>query len=176
MSDIQDKIISIARSYIGQTEVLGNKGFTDPSLLQKMKIAGWQPGYAWCALLAEIIWKEAYASNVDIQTVLTHLFSASSLSTYYNFAQSPQFKVSQVPIPGALVIWKHGIDPKKWEGHTGIVTEAAADGKSFQSVEGNTSGTDPNIREGYIVAEKKHSLGLPKKATTLNIVGFVYPI
>jgi len=173
MSLDSNKIITIARSYIGKTEVLGNKGFTDPSLLAKMKIAGWQPGYAWCALLAEIIWKEAAAGDMETITVLDHLFSASSLSTYYNFAHSVQFKVGQVPQLGALVIWKHGIDPKKWEGHTGIVTTISNGG--FTSVEGNTSGKDPNIREGYIVAEKTHQLGMPKKAGILNIVGFVYP-
>lgn len=169
-----EKIIQIARSYIGQTEVLGNKGFTDPGLLSKMKIAGWQPGYAWCALLAEIIWKESIGDADPLFPVLDHLFSASSLSTYYNFAHSAQFTVSQIPIPAALIIWKHGTDPKKWEGHTGIVT--TIDGTGFNSVEGNTSGTDPNIREGYIVAEKHHVLGLKPKPTTLNIVGFVYPL
>jgi hypothetical protein len=168
-----DNIITIARSYIGQKEVLGNKGFEDPTLLQRMKLAGWQSGYAWCALLAEIIWKESIGKDNPLWAQLDHLFSASSLSTYYNFAHAQGFEVGQVPKHGALVIWKHGIDPKKWEGHTGIVT--GYDDKTFASVEGNTSGTDPNIREGYIVAEKTHLLKAPKTAKTLNLIGFVYP-
>lgn len=169
-----NKIITIARSYVGQTEILGNKGFTDPSLLTKMKLAGWSPGYAWCALLAEIIWKESVGVTDPLWLAMDKLFSASSLSTYYNFAHSAQFKASQIPQPGGLVIWKHGTDPRKWEGHTGVVTEVKDNG--FKSVEGNTSGTDPNIREGYIVAEKIHALGLPPLVKGLNILGFIAPL
>lgn len=169
-----NKIVEIARSYIGQTEVLGNKGFNDPSLLEKMKLAGWQPGYAWCALLAEIVWKESVGKDSELYPALDKLFSASSLSTYYNFAHASQFKTSQTPVAGALVIWKHGTDPKKWEGHTGIVTVAVPG--AFDSVEGNTSGKDPNIREGYIVAEKHHLLGLKPQTKGLNLLGFVYPV
>lgn len=169
-----NKIVTIARSYVGQTEVLGNKGFTDPSLLAKMKLAGWAPGYAWCALLAEIIWKESVGPNNPVWLLLDKLFSASALSTYYNFAHSKDFTATEIPVPGALVIWKHGIDPKQWTGHAGIVTTNTD--KDFHSVEGNTSGKDPNIREGYIVAEKPHVLGLPPNPKGLNVLGFIPPL
>lgn len=169
-----NKIIQIARSYIGKTELLGNKGFTDPSLLEKMKLAGWQPGYAWCALLAEIIWKESVGEADPLWKLFDKLFSASALSTYYNFAHSKEFTVSQIPLPGSLVFWKHGIDPKQWTGHAGICTVGISD--SFSSVEGNTSGKDPNIREGYIVAEKHHFLNLKSQEKGLNLLGFIPPI
>ncbi len=171
--NIQDKIISVARCYIGQQEILGNKGFKDPALEAKMKAAGWHIGDAWCALLAEIIWKEAFGETSEYWNQFNKLFSASSLSTYYNFAHAAGYKVASTPVPGAIVIWKHGTDPAKWEGHTGVVT-VVADGV-FHSVEGNTSGTDPNIREGYIVAEKPHKLGLAPQEHGLNIVGFIHP-
>jgi hypothetical protein len=170
---IQEKIVATARSYIGQQEILGNKGFKDPALLSKMKAAGWQVGFAWCALMAEIIWKEAYGETSQRWIQFNKLFSASSLATYYNFAHAADITVSTTPVPGAVVIWKHGTDPAKTEGHTGIVT-AVVNG-AFYSVEGNTSGTDPNIREGYIVAEKAHKLGLPPVYNGLNVVGFIWP-
>lgn len=170
---ISEKIVQVAKSYKGQTEILGNKGFTDPVFLKKMKDAGWQLGNAWCTLLTEIIWKDAYGKENKLWAVIDKLFSASALATYYNFAHSTLFSVGQVPVPGAVVIWKHGIDPNGWQGHAGVVTAKIPEG--FTSVEGNTSGTDPNIREGYITAEKPHQVGLPPRAGKLNIVGFIYP-
>lgn len=168
-----EKIVEIARLYIGQEEILGNKGFKDSKLQDKMILAGWQVGFAWCSLLAEIIWKQAYADKPTIILQLNKLFSASALSTYYNFAQSKDFKVGKEARIGALVIWKHGTDPANHAGHLGIVTELAT--VQFLSVEGNTTGDDPNMREGYVVAEKPHYYSVPISQKGLNIVGFVYP-
>lgn len=169
---IAEKIVSIARSYIGQEEVLGNLGFKDAQFEEKMKEAGWEVGQAWCAYLGESVWRQGYGESHPLYKTISRLFSASALSTYYNFANSKQFKTGSVPYPGALVIWKHGTDPAKHTGHLGIVTSAAD--TTFLSVEGNTTGDDPNMREGYIVAEKKHNLFAPASPKGLNLVGFVY--
>lgn len=171
---IAEKIVSIAKSYIGQEEVLGNLGFKDAQFEDKMKEAGWEVGQAWCAYLGESVWRQAYGESHPLYKTISRLFSASALSTYYNFANSKQFKVGKQAQPGALVIWKHGTDPAKHTGHLGIVTSAGIPPTTFQSVEGNTTSGNPNEREGYIVAEKLHPLDRLPTPNGLNLVGFVY--
>jgi hypothetical protein len=176
MSTFAERAVIAARSYIGQKEILGNKGFKNAEFQNKMINAGWHMGYAWCTLLAEIAWKDAAnaMSQISLYEQFDKLFSASAIATYANFAHSANIKVSQMPVPGAVVIWKHGVDPAGWQGHAGIVCTVTGSLR-FTSVEGNTAGTDPNIREGYDTLEKPHKLGLPPNPHGLNIVGFILP-
>jgi len=173
---IADKIISIAQTYLGEQEILGNKGFKDPQFQKFMESNGWYMGAPWCMFLSKGIFATAYQQSKYCHYVKT-AFTGNALATYYQVAHDGIFKVSSTPIPGAIVIFKEGTDPAKHEGHAGIITEIgdASYGRYFQSIEGNTSGTDPNIREGYIVAEKKHTLVLPPDPHGLNIIGFIIP-
>ena len=172
---LSETIVKIAKSYVGEKEIKGNMGFKNPEFLAKMKSTGWELTQPWCSYFGELVWKEAFTeSGLPIATI-DKLFSASALSTYYNFASSNLFKVGITPKRGALVIWKHGVDPKRHEGHEGIITEYNFNGIFFNSVEGNTSGDNPNEREGEIVAEKAHSLRTPPSFKGLNLIGFVYP-
>jgi hypothetical protein len=81
-------------------------------------------------------------------------------------------RVKFVPLPGAIVIWRHGISSK---GHTGLIL--ASDGHIFQAVEGNTTSgsNDPNgpvEREGggvYFTSRSHKGNG------DMHIVGFLKP-
>ena len=157
-------VVEIARKYLGQTEISGNKGFNDKVFEKRMKDVGWLPGLAWCSFLGEMIWREAYpffSKDFD------KLFSGSATTTYKNFEQAG-WPVGQVPKVGALVVWRLGTG---WQGHLGVVTTENI--KSFTSVEGNTN--DGKSREGYIVAEHPHIISKTLKPNGLNLVGFVYP-
>lgn len=169
---IADKIISIAQSFIGEQEILGNRGFKDPAFQKFMNSTGWYVGASWCAFLGKGIWMKAYEGTIyasHVQKILT----GNALDSYHRAEADGIFKVSQQPSAGALIVFKEGIDPLSTKGHMGVV-EINAD--PFGSIEGNTnSGADPSIREGYIVARKTHHLGLPPNPNGLNIHGFIIP-
>jgi len=167
---IADKIIQIAKSYIGEQEILGNKGFKDAQFQKDMEQIGWNFGDPWCADFAKLCWFKAY--NGTRFAAYIGLMTGSALGTYYTMAHDKEFTVSQTPVPGAIVIFKEGTDPAKHTGHAGIVTERM--GNQFKSIEGNTSDS-ADIREGYIVAEKVHVLNQPPNPNGLNIIGFIIP-
>lgn len=128
-----------------------------------MESVGFQSGQAWCAYFAELVFKEAYPSNKD----LDKHFSASAVTTFYNF-QKANYKILSKPEVGSLVIWQNQKDGKpQWTGHAGVVVES--NGDSFKSVEGNTN--DVGGREGYIVALKSRKVQQVKNG--LQILGFV---
>lgn len=168
---MNNKIVTIANAYIGQQEKAGNAGFKSADFEKKMRTVGFQPGHAWCAYFVELVWKEAYASDVKMLGVLDKLCSASAVSTFANFANSKLFTTSTtVPVKGAIVIWRHG---NSWQGHAGIVSDVDLQQNRFIATEGNSN--DKGGREGYIVSNRPRKLGLPHSDTGLNIVGFIYP-
>lgn len=169
---IGEKIAAIAKSYIGQTEIPGNKGFTNPEFQKKMIAMGFQIGHAWCMYKCELVWKEAYGKTHPLFVSIDKLISASALSTYYNFKGAKDWIVDDKPEVGAIMCFKHGTDPKKWEGHGCIVVEVLKD-KKCKTVDGNTN--DAGGREGYIVAEKIRSYGNPPTPKGLNFLGFIHP-
>ena len=46
---MKDKIVTIAKSYIGKTEKANNSGFNDAIFEQRMKETGWVKGASWCS-------------------------------------------------------------------------------------------------------------------------------
>jgi hypothetical protein len=92
------------------------------------------------------------------------------VATYSQFAASKKFTVSQIPVLGAIAVWRHG---DSWQGHLGTVTAVDLEKKRFVTVEGNTNNN--GSRNGYIVLEKLRSLGLPHNPNGLNLIGFIYP-
>lgn len=171
---IGEQIADIASSYIGQTEIPGNKGFTNQSFQKKMEAVGWKITYAWCAFFVELVWKEAYGSKHSLFATMDKLFSPSALSTYYNFAGHETWPTSKVPVVGAIAVFKHGVNPSRWEGHCSIVSAYEHPSKAFVSIEGNTN--DKGGREGYIVSEKIRGLKKPPTASGLNLIGFIHPV
>lgn len=169
-------IASIAKKYVGQREIPNNAGFKNSDFQKKMEAVGFLKGQAWCAYFAELVWKEAYTNNtpesVAVLKVLDKLFAPSATATYKNFDLDPNknFKVSQTPVVGAVVIWRHGTG---WQGHAGIVTGYSAGSTTFETVEGNTNSAGG--REGIEVAVKTRKLNLPLQKDGLNLVGFIIP-
>lgn len=176
MQTLQESIITVARSYVGQKEKAGNRGFQDALFEQKMKLVGFQFGWAWCALATELILREA-ASLVGMEPLrrlLAENFSAGAIQNLTNFKGLPYFTIYRklvgfTPKPGDVVVWQKGASTM---GHMGIVVAVEPNGY-FRSVEGNTSAGGINNRDGDVVAEKRHLLGQAYKPNGLNIIGFI---
>ena len=175
MLDINFKIKTQAKAYVGIEEIRGNLGFKKKSFTNLMRWVGWKRGEAWCAYLAELVWREAYKRvKIDIDDELSKLFSALAVKTFRNFKKAGYVTTNKTPIRGALVVWqRYKYGKPHWSGHIGVVTEVQ--GKIFKSVEGNTN--DGKSREGYKVAEHIHDnmAYMRHKEHGLRLIGFVYP-
>lgn len=174
MDTINHLIVSKAQSYIGQREKLGNSGFFDEVFDKKMHDVGFVDKEAWCALFAELVWKEAYAEyNRLMVPMLDVIFSKSAVQTLSNFKRSVEFKlqVTKIPRPGALVVWQKYInDAPQWQGHIGIFIEFI--GGKMITIEGNTN--DIGSREGDGVYKKKRDLNYTN-SNGLRLLGFINP-
>lgn len=165
---LTDRVISAAKSIVGQMEKPGNSGFTDTLFEQRIKDTGWKKGEAWCAYTGEEIWKQAFTIDHPLYPELSELFSGSAVKTFENFSKSTEFETGDAPRPGALAIWRYG---KSWQGHLAVVIEIL-EAPEFKTVEGNTNAKGG--REGIEVAIKTRKTGLPFAAKGLNLLGFVY--
>lgn len=156
---LHEASIRTALEFKGQREIKGNQGFKNPTFDRYMRMVGFENGWAWCALFAELCWlKEPYTNKAHLMPTITDCFSANAVKTYENFQndKSGLFKVGKEAQIGSVVIWekrKKG-EPDKtgiWtKGHAGIVSMVSSSG--FMSIEGNTN--DSGGREGIEVAEK----------------------
>lgn len=164
-------VVATAKKYLGETETPNNSGFKDADFQKRMEQVGWVKGAAWCTYFGELVCKEAYAGNLDIIVLLNKLFDGSATATYKKFEldKSGKFSVGQIPKPGALAVWRFGVD---WRGHFGIVEVVNVNQNDFASIEGNTN--DDGSREGYEVARRNRKAKKPFTAKGLNLVGFIY--
>jgi hypothetical protein len=163
---VGEKIAAIAKSYLGQDEKPGNKGFIDPVFEKKMRAAGFYTGAPWCGFFPILCYKEAGAS--------TALLSGSSYQVIEKASKAGNWHT--VPVVGALAVWATFKNGKRQKtGHMGIVTEVNDNGIDYDTTEGNT--TDKGGRDGVTVAERFRHL-TPDKWTIengLRLMGFVYP-
>lgn len=165
------QVIAIALSYVGQKEIKGNKGFEDKEFEKRMKAVGFQSGWAWCCLFAELCFVSAF---VDKKEELTELFSASVTATARNFNASKNWNMTDKPSPGALAIFRVVRNGRKaWQGHIGIVEKVAKDKKTFTCIEGNANSSGG--REGIEVAIRKRKLEFDKP-NGLVLQGFIVPV
>jgi len=171
---INELILRTAQKYLGQKEIKGNSGFEDPVFWEKMKAVGFQEGEAWCALFAELVWREAYAQyNSELDGRLNALFSKSAVQTYYNFKNNG-WPVGTTPYIGALTVWQMYKDgAKHWSGHIGISTVEGAH-RLVTTIDGNTN--SEGGREGIEVAEMSRDFDFSPKQKGLVLLGFIYPI
>jgi hypothetical protein len=168
---IDEKIIDVAKSYIGQTEIKGNKGFIDPDFEDLMRSVGFQTNHAWCSYFAELVWRQAYAHDPAALAIIKKLFSGSSYRTLRNFEKAG-YKAEKTARAGSIVIWRK---KRNWEysrfGHVGICIEVGDD--YFKTVEGNTNAA--GSREGETVAMKTRKYSFQKE-NGLELAGFIHPI
>jgi hypothetical protein len=156
-----------ARRYIGQKEILGNKGFVDPKFEAEMREEGFQIGYAWCALFAKIVYINCYPEK---EKELRKLMVPGVLNTYRNLRDAA-YPIGELPQIDSLVIWAQVKNGKETGfGHAGICSGLIENG--FKSIEGNTS--DESVREGYIVRENTHKLAEKGRLNGLKLKAFIH--
>lgn len=172
METINNLIIKQALKYVGERELKGNSGFENETFWMKMEAVGFNPGEAWCALFAELVWREGYGFyNSLFGLQLEKLFSESAVATFNNFRKS-DWITSLEPEPADLVIWQMYKDGRPhWSGHAGIVSKVFTE--DFDSIEGNTNASGG--REGVEVAIKRRPLDFTPKNHGLVLKGFVKP-
>lgn len=167
---LEEKIVAVAKSFVGQKEKPNNSGFIDPLFEKKEKARGWINGQSWCAYTGELIWYDAFTEiEPDALPLINKYFSGSAVQSYKNFKASPEFKVRKEPVLGGILIWQHGDSEL---GHMGCCI-ALTDINHVGSVEGNTNAAGG--REGIEVALKNRVLNLPHSTTGLNYLGCVQP-
>lgn len=161
-----DKIVSTARSFIGQEEIPQNQGFKDASFNAFMNDAGFYKGASWCGFFDIVVLTIVYSGSHWLPILKKHL-SPGTILMWENFVGSKEFKTGQVPKVGAIVIWS---EPNGRSGHTGLVM--TVNDMNFTSVEGNTNSNGSS--NGNAVCEHSHLATLTKDKTKRYILGFVY--
>ena len=170
--------IAAAKKYVGQTEILGNRGFVDPSFEQKMKDVGFVSGYAWCCLFMELVYKEG-AKAIESEALFElfdKLFSPSTVKTFMNFTHSTEaleyFEFSTKPEVGSLILFRnYTLDGRPADtGHIGIVVEKLPENRLL-TIEGNTNNNGSS--EGIDVEYKKRYIDLAVHNGRLNLIGFI---
>lgn len=160
------KIVEIAKSYVGQKEKPGNAGFVDKQLEKDMRACGWVPGWAYCAIFLEMIFRKA---NPEKAKEMDGLFVPSAVATFRSLVKAG-YESSMVPEVGAFVFWQRMQDGKgQWQGHAGIVIEVI-DKSTFKTVEANTSNAGGRTGDGIYQLERKVRTNVENG---LQIIGFV---
>lgn len=171
---IREKIISVAKGFLGQLEKPGNMGFQDPVFDAKMRAVGFMNTHAWCAYAAELVYTDAEVLPI---TTLRRLHSAGAVRTYRNYAKAFPSAVSKLPSIGALVAWRKMVNGKpdpQGRGHIGVCETGKRDGNTFKTFEGNTN--KAGSREGDQFAEKIRSLDAFNETNGLQLLGFIDPV
>lgn len=164
-------IVSSAEWYVGRTEKKNNAGFNDPAFEREMVSAGWYRGLAWCAFFTKLIYTKAYSKDPKLSKVVRSRFNGGALATFNNAKADGTFKVSDTPVIGAIAVWQHGSGSS---GHVGIVKSIDLKSNTMTCIEGNTNAS--GSREGDRVAIKLRTISRERKATGLNLKGFIHPI
>ena len=164
---LEERIVDIAQSFIGQEELPNNSGFKDPWFEEAMKSVGWEMDQSWCAYFPKYVWTEAYADDEETLDLIDKYFVGHAVASFYNFRKSEEFAVRQVPVIGAIAVWKHGFT---MNGHMGIVTSFTT--VDFETVEGNTH--NEGELEAKEVADRFRMLNMPHAEDAMNLLGFIY--
>lgn len=169
---MRERIIEIAKSFVGIKEIPGNMGWEDKRFEELMEDCGWQKGQAWCSYFCELVWKLAFLET-EVYPSLDKLFSAGAVKTYNNFKESCLFEMSKKPDKGAIVVWQTWKkNLPQWTGHAGIVSEYK-NGNEIETIEGNTNKNGK--REGMEVAYRRRILTMDAR-NGLVMRGFIHPI
>ena len=161
------RIVKFSESLVGQKELIANSGFNNKEFENLMREVGWKPGDAWCVYFVKLVWYNM--SPEWLKEKILRKVSGSSLQTWENLKNDPNFIVSAIPKAGDMAIWRvySGGNPTN-NGHAGIVKSLGFG--TFTTVEGNTS--DAGSSEGYIVAEKERPIDYTVK-NGLRLIGFI---
>ena len=162
--DFRTLMVEVAKCLVGIREATGRNDGRLVELIQKT--AGGMKGWAWCMYFVQ-----ACIAYAELKTGLISSIAASGSCADVRNASKPEMKVKTIPLPGAVVIWRHA----NGSGHTGIVVAANQD--YFYACEGNTTGgldeQGKIEREGggaYYTKRDMHPTG------EMKVWGFLKPI
>ncbi len=163
-NELRKRIVKIAASYVGQTELPGNNlGWYDPKFEIKMKSlkVRWKKTHAWCNYFTNLCWTEAYTTGNSLVPPTTAYsspwknklnqgeykkpFTAGVFRTLQGFAAMGQSisiseakKGVKLPEPGDMVVYTMS--------HIEIVVATKIQGGKLigiSTIGGNTSSSDP---------------------------------
>ena len=140
------KIVEIAKSEIGTTEV--------PKDSNKTKYGKWfgLDGVAWCGMF--VSWCYAMRGKPLPNIGFKKGFAGCQTAVAY-FKKNN--RIVTKPNPGDIVFFDWNLDGRY--DHTGIFVEWIEEGKSFYSVEGNTSLTNQS-NGGQVMLRKRNVKGV----------------
>lgn len=158
-------LVEAAKVCVGIREKTGKNDGPMVELIQET--IGRAQGEAWCmsfvqTLIAYVEKKLGVTSPVE---------PSEHCLTVWN-KTSKKHRVSYIPAPGAIAIWRYG---KTTSGHTGVVVHWEK-GDAIEMIEGNTNSgmnvTDTIVREGGGVYRTRR----PKKSSkSMQLLGFIKP-
>lgn len=156
--------IEAAKSCVGIREEGGNNKGPLVELIQKT--IGDANREAWC-----MAFQQSMLAYVETKIgIYSRLFASEHCLTVWA-KSSEDCRVKYFPLPGAIVIWRHG---QTTNGHTGVFLEA--DGDQMLCVEGNSNrGLDADgtiIADGGGVYLTKRSM---KKNGDMTVTGYLKP-
>lgn len=165
MSNLYKELIDVASFYVGVTEQTGvSNGGPNIEEFQRA-INGKASGEPWCAGFVGFCIKKV-ESTLGVKSTLE---MSEHVMTMWN--KNPGWQ-RNYPLPGFLVVWRHGDGPS---GHIGIVESVYSDRTSsgLSTIEGNTGPDDKSVvREGDGVFRKARS---PKGSGSMKLVGYLNP-
>ncbi len=156
--------IEAAKSCVGIREEGGNNKGPLVELIQKT--IGDANREAWC-----MAFQQSMLAYVETKIgIYSRLFASEHCLTVWA-KSSEDCRVKYFPLPGAIVIWRHG---QTTNGHTGVYLEH--DGDQMLCIEGNTErglNKDGSIeRNGGGIYLTKRSM---KKNGDLKVIGYLKP-
>ena len=128
----QEKLIEIAKTYVGTKEEGGdNKG---PQVEEFQRAIGKAEGEPWCVSFIQYCVKKVDAEMGGEENKLPQTEHVMTL-----WRDGANLRIEK-PEAGCVMLWEHYKDGKRTGlGHAGVVTKVSKDGKTVDTVEGNTS-------------------------------------
>jgi hypothetical protein len=144
----------IAKRFEGIQEVPENQGFKDKFLSYVMNVVGFEKGYAWCMLFANVCAVLYFTQfNSFLIQKFKDCFTPGAVSTFNRFKKHFPEMVSDKPSRNSIAIWQKYTNGKAtWRGHAGVVVWL--NGSVLLSVEGNTNKAGGRDGDGVYVKER----------------------
>lgn len=170
-------IPEIARLFVGIQEIPGNQGWKEDKFIpkslvlgQKMNAVGWQKGWAWCMLFAQVI-SELYLTQFDTTqiNVFRKLFTPGAIATFNNFKREYPKMISNSPSENCIAIWQRYTNNKAtWQGHAGLYVSLKKN--SLTTIDGNTNNQGSRTGEGVFEVTRNID---SKPVNGLRFKGFI---
>lgn len=152
------EILRLAKSFIGNEELLNNSGFKDSKFQSMMEKIGWMTGWAWCASFVRLVYLKAaadyFGKDSEQYKIINKTLKHGVLRTYRAAKNSKNWAITEKPVEGGILIWKHS----RTTGHEGIALNSHS---VTVTVEGNTN--ERGEREGKFVLSKVRSVHFDNK-------------